>query len=83
MLFTVGYGYVAVLVASEQAARRREARAVAAPPPPAPRAPRAAPISEPPPASGEQLGSPRAGAIVRRQPERALTSGGRRSIAVA
>jgi hypothetical protein len=29
MLFTFGYGYVALLVASEQAVRRREARTLA------------------------------------------------------
>jgi hypothetical protein len=48
MLFTVGYGYVALLVAHEQASRRRAAvpaLAAAAEPPPA---------SDPVPASGEQ-----------------------------
>jgi cellulose synthase/poly-beta-1,6-N-acetylglucosamine synthase-like glycosyltransferase len=51
ILFTIGYGYVAVLVAREQAARRREApRPVVSPVP----ALEAASISEPPPASGEE-----------------------------
>jgi len=46
VLFTIGYGYVAVMIAREQAARRRVALAV-------PAMEREA-ISEPPPASGEQ-----------------------------
>jgi hypothetical protein len=51
-LFTIGYAYVAVLVIREQAARRREAvrPALSATEP----AFAEAPISEPPPASGEQ-----------------------------
>jgi hypothetical protein len=47
MLFTIGYGYVAVMIAREQAARRR-AHVEAAP-----ELARAAAISEPPPVSGE------------------------------
>ena len=50
MLFTVGYGYVAMLIAREQSARRR---APAAETPAAELMERAV-ISEPPPASGEQ-----------------------------
>ncbi len=50
MLFTFGYGYVAVLVVSEQATRRREA--MRRPPPTSVVA--SARISEAPPASGER-----------------------------
>jgi cellulose synthase/poly-beta-1,6-N-acetylglucosamine synthase-like glycosyltransferase len=53
-LFTIGYAYVGVLVAREQAARRREAaRPVPALADPALAAGQTS-ISEPPPASGEQ-----------------------------
>ncbi len=44
-LFTVGYGYVSLMTAYEQAARRRESSALRQP---------VAAISEPPPASGER-----------------------------
>jgi len=50
MLFTIGYGYVAVLITREQTERRRASVEVTAAAP----ALQAATLSEPPPASGEQ-----------------------------
>jgi hypothetical protein len=49
MLFTIGYGYVAVLITGEQFTRRRAAVETPALEPVS-----AASASEPPPASGEQ-----------------------------
>lgn len=50
LLFTIGYGYVALVIAREQAVRRAAAVSAAA----EPALISGAPISEPPPSSGEQ-----------------------------
>jgi cellulose synthase/poly-beta-1,6-N-acetylglucosamine synthase-like glycosyltransferase len=54
LLFTIGYAYVAVLLVREQSARRRAVRTVTTPVEALAVASVAAPISEPPPASGER-----------------------------